>query len=95
MEIARLDFTGKELPQDCCPYCGYAVNCAAEYSFDSTAHPKVGDATVCIKCSGLSVFGEGMRLYIPSGTELSLFMAMPAVLEAMKNARKIREENKG
>lgn len=56
-------FKDSRLSDDTCPHCGSLLNGAATYG---GRPPVPGDASLCIYCGEIGVFGEGLRLSKPS-----------------------------
>ena len=45
-----------------CPLCGHPLNAVGEYNAPHANFPAPGDATVCIACAGMLIFGALMEL---------------------------------
>jgi hypothetical protein len=52
-----------------CPCCGHKVDSAMETVGNTHEGPKSGDWSVCIRCAGISVYGDDMQLRLPSDEE--------------------------
>jgi len=54
-----------------CPYCGKQNDRVSSID-EETKRPKKGDVSICIKCTGISIFDEKGELYKPSEEEMEL-----------------------
>lgn len=56
-----------KMPESPCPDCGLEQDSA----LGETGHaPSKGDVSICIKCAGISVFGDGMVRRPPTEEEI-------------------------
>jgi hypothetical protein len=80
------------IPDMLCPACGHHFTHAAPAD-DSTTAPEPGDITVCIRCASLMVFGDDMRLRLPTPAEDAECRAMSDVMEATQAIRDLNAEH--
>lgn len=65
-----------------CPHCEY-VSTLTTGLYEGAGHkPNPGDASLCIKCGKVSVFGEDLRLRLPTEQEAAILFSDPRVMEA-------------
>ena len=71
---------GVRLPSSDCPHCAAAHDGASGMQ---THNPEPGDVSVCFECSGISIFGAGLkRFHWPPGEAIP-----PEVVEAQRLVR--------
>ena len=62
-------------PPNCCPYCGYKVDCAGG---DGTPQPNSIDSiSLCLNCQNVLLFNEDLTVRKPTGEELTALKASP------------------
>jgi len=75
--------TAHRLPDDACPFCGHVCNAASTLDGD-TAPPEEGDASVCLECGSLVIYGPGLRLRRPTRRQTRELCAYPEVAAVLK-----------
>jgi hypothetical protein len=50
-----------DLPTSQCPFCGYEMD-RATHPEDNSIKPSPGDLSICLKCTSILRFDDGMRL---------------------------------
>jgi hypothetical protein len=68
-----------------CPFCQHSVNTFADPRNPENI-PHDGDISICVNCSGLSVF-EGSELRLPTPEELARSMRDKNLLRSIKELR--------
>jgi hypothetical protein len=68
-----------------CPFCQHIVNTFADPRNPGNT-PHEGDISICVNCSGLSVF-EGSELRLPTPAELARSMRDKKLLHSIKELR--------
>jgi hypothetical protein len=71
-----------ETPKALCPYCGYAVDRALEAQ--AGTQPRPGDLSLCMACSGLSIFSDALTLRMPTRSEIIAIRVSPSWKEIWK-----------
>lgn len=72
------------VPEHKCPYCSHALNRVSIPGPDPVPEPEPGDATVCINCSAVLVFGPDLTVHKPTDEEIVDLAGSPSLLEAMR-----------
>jgi hypothetical protein len=70
------------VPRSRCLHCGMALDMALDVW--GTNPPKPGDATICVECGHLMVFGKKMRLRNPRRAEQIKMAGDPKILAHQK-----------
>jgi hypothetical protein len=75
------------IEQDCCPFCGSALDAATAVPDNADAAPEAGDVTVCISCAGVLIFDEALSVRRPTTVELMEAMSMPPLRQLLDTIR--------
>src|SRR4051812_16227606 len=67
-----MSFTSTRVAPSPCPNCGHVLDAATS---ESALPPEPGDITVCVGCSTILVFEDGMKLALPSPALLDELIA--------------------
>lgn len=67
---------------DHCPHCGKKVTLSTGISHDEHLEPMPGAFTLCIRCAQLSVFGENLKLRLPTAEEKAEASTNKLIVEA-------------
>jgi len=81
------------IPTTKCLKCGYIMDHASLLTDDS-AVPRLGDATLCMKCGELYLFDKDLRIKTPSARELLELKASASWLQVIRIRRAIKEVQK-
>jgi len=73
-----------------CPNCSRELDGATDPFGDAV--PKEGDATVCIYCKTILVFGKDLKLEMPNLEQIKALAGNKAVLAIMKALEHIEKE---
>ena len=65
-----------------CLNCGHRLNAASSFFDETPPHP--GDATVCIECGHVMVFGDDMKMREPTGAEVVELAGNEQLLTTMR-----------
>jgi hypothetical protein len=76
-----------------CPNCGKVLD--AVTGVDHENAPVAGSVTICINCSGLSVFQDDLTLREPTPEEMADLMAQPEVQRVLMALGKYRARLSG
>lgn len=77
-----------EVPKTECPYCGKVNDLAS--SFKGKEKPEPGDISICIKCAGILVFDEELRIRRPTDSELINIQTSQSWSEVAKVIQAVR-----
>lgn len=80
------------LPEAQCPSCGKIVDRATVVG--SRGRPKPGDATVCIGCGEVALFGDDLQLRRPTTKEVAELKA-DFRIAAIQEALRVLNEERG
>jgi hypothetical protein len=73
------------LPEtDACPFCRKTLDAATASPDTPNAAPSEGDATFCLGCGSLLIFGSGLRLRRPTLQETSEVLGDPQAVSVLR-----------
>ncbi len=75
-----------ETPPCVCPHCKHVLDAAS-----GETQPEDGDMTICIYCSGIGVFYEGLRVRVPTDGELREIVRHPQLRQWLDGVAEVRE----
>jgi hypothetical protein len=84
-EIAKKE--GGEVIRNICPYCEYKSTMAR--GITKRDKPQPGAFSICINCGELAIFGDDLKLLLPTGEQIDSLRASSEPWEKIQKAREI------
>ena len=86
-----MEFIGESqrITESKCPECGKRLDGCS--GVNHNRQPKVGDVTICIKCTEIAVFGNNLKLRKPTKKEMEEFKKNTELMGAQTKLKQFRK----